>query len=335
MIPRPRGGRYSEPMTLTTPYAALFVLTTGLCLSACGGDDDAGGKKGSGGASGNAGSGGGNAGSGGGSAGSGGGSAGSGGGSAGSGGGSAGSGGGSAGSGGGSAGSGGGGTGGTPGACDYKVGSNGVLVMEAEDLTLSGSWKTANSASGAYGTGYIQWEGASQNNNPGQGVITVKLGIDQAGRYRMQWRSRIGKGTNTTEHNDTWVRYPDAESYYGLKGTAPNESRRYPKPKCDDTTFMAAINALPAVSSATCPNGSTKDGWMKVYCSGASNWNWSTNTSDNDGHAIYMEFKTAGTYSLELSARADYHLIDRIVIHREGVANNVAQDSNLKPTPCN
>ncbi len=310
---------------------ALVGLASGLLLVACGGDDEGSGPPGTGGtgggAAGSSGSagGGGTAGSGGGTAGSGGGSAGSGGGSAGSGGGSAGN----AGSGGGSAGS-----GGAPAACDFKVGSNGVLVMEAETLKLSGNWQTANKEPGAYGSGYIQWTGSSQNNNPGLGVINVKLGIDQAGRYRMQWRSRIGMGTNTTEHNDTWVRFPDADSYYGMKGAPNNESRRYPKPKCEDTTFMASINALPSVSDAKCPNGSTKDGWMKVYCSGATNWNWSTNTSDNDGHPIYAEFK-AGTYTLELSARADFHLIDRIVIHREGVANNVAQDSNLKPTPCN
>lgn len=176
--------------------------------------------------------------------------------------------------------------------------------------------------------------GASQNSKPGVGLISVKLGIDQPGRYRMQWRSRIGAGTNTTEHNDTWVRFPDATAFYGMKPASGGESRRYPKPQCDDSTLMAKVQALPGVTSATCPNGSTAEGWFKVYCSGASNWKWSTNTSDNDAHQIYAEFAQAGTYTLELSARADLHLIDRIVIHREAVADGVATAASAPATPC-
>ncbi len=234
----------------------------------------------------------------------------------------------------GGAGTGGAGTGGATGTCDYQVGSNGVLVIEAEKLKLSASWKVNSEASGAYGSGYIEWTGASQNSKPGVGLISVKLGIDQPGRYRMQWRSRIGAGTNTTEHNDTWVRFPDATAFYGMKPASGGESRRYPKPQCDDSTLMAKVQALPGVTSATCPNGSTAEGWFKVYCSGASNWKWSTNTSDNDAHQIYAEFAQAGTYTLELSARADLHLIDRIVIHREAVADGVATAASAPATPC-
>ena len=235
----------------------------------------------------------------------------------------------------GGSGTGGSGTGGATGSCDYKVGSNGVLVIEAEKLKLSASWKTGNQTAGAHGTGYIQWTGTSQNSTPGSGLISVKLGIDQPGRYRMQWRSRIGAGTNTTEHNDTWVRFPDATAFYGMKTISGGESRRYPKPQCDDSTFMAKVLALPKVQSATCPAGSTASGWFKVYCSGASDWKWSTNTSDNDAHQIYAEFASAGTYTLELSARADAHLIDRIVIHRDSVADAVATAAGATETPCN
>jgi hypothetical protein len=241
---------------------------------------------------------------------------------------------GAAGSGTGGAGTGGAGTGGATGTCDYQVGSNGVLVIEAEKLKLSASWKVNSQASGAYGSGYIEWTGPSQNSKPGVGLISVKLGIDQPGRYRMQWRSRIGAGTNTTEHNDTWVRFPDAAAFYGMKAASGGESRRYPKPQCDDSTFMAKVLALPNVTSATCPSGSTASGWFKVYCSGASDWKWSTNTSDNDAHQIYAEFAQAGTYTLELSARADLHLIDRIVIHRETVADGVATAAGAPATPC-
>ena len=73
---------------------------------------------------------------------------------------------------------------------------------------------------------------------------------------------------------------------------------------------------------------------FKVYCSGATTWNWTTNTSDSDAHPVYAEFKSPGTYTLELSARSEMHLIDRIVIHRESVSSKVAHDANLKETPC-
>lgn len=209
-----------------------------------------------------------------------------------------------------------------------------MLVIEAEDLTLSGSWQEATTHAGFTGTGYILWTGASQNNNPGQGVLSAALKFDTAGRYRFRFRNRIGQGNNTTEHNDTWLRFPDAAGYYGMKTNNGQESRRYPKPKCDDATFIAQIEALPSVSSAGCPNGTSKDGWLKVYSSGATNWSWSTNTSDNDAHPLYVEIGAPGTFELELSARADYHLLDRIVISREDVAGSVAEDTTLAPTPC-
>lgn len=48
-------------------------------------------------------------------------------------------------------------------------------------------------------------------------------------------------GSNTTEHNDTWARFPDAADAYGLKMQNDLEVRRYPHPVCDDAQFMASI----------------------------------------------------------------------------------------------
>jgi hypothetical protein len=217
--------------------------------------------------------------------------------------------------------------------CDYQA-VNEVVVIEAEDLPLAGMWQTDTANAGYTGTGYILWTGSSQNNNPGQGLIAVDLYIPTAGRYHLQWRNRIGMGTNTTEHNDTWLRFAQAGSYYGLKTQNGLESRRYPKPTCDDQNLMSMVAASPDVASAQCPNGSTSDGWLKVYSSGANDWSWSTNTSDNDGHAIFVEFGQSGVYTMELSARADFHLIDRIVLSEENVDNGTAQDLGANPTPC-
>lgn len=230
---------------------------------------------------------------------------------------------------------GGGGAGGSdPIVCDYQV-EGGLLVIEAEDLPLSDDWIVETAAGGFTGSGYIAWTGASQNNNPGQGLIAVDVYIPEAGRYRWRWRNRIGLGTNTTEHNDTWLRWPTlpVEDYYGMNDPG-NESRRYPRPTCEDAGLMQTIESDPAVVTATCPNGTSSDGWMKIYSSGASDWSWSTRTSDNDAHDIFIEVQEPGVVRLEISARGDFHLIDRMVLSAEGVENGVAQDTGAPPTPC-
>lgn len=222
---------------------------------------------------------------------------------------------------------------GPPPACDYEL-KNKILVIEAEELALKGSWTKQTANKGFSGSGYIGWTGAASMQTPGKGTLTAKLKL-AAGRYRMQWRNRIGKGTNATEHNDSFVRYPDVDHFYGMKIVNGKESRTYPKPICEDTAKMAAVKALPQVGVTKCPNGTSKDGWTKVYSSGATDWKWSAFTSDNDAHAIYIEVDKAGVYTLEISARSDFHLIDRIVIHDESVAAKDAQALTLKPTPCN
>jgi len=72
---------------------------------------------------------------------------------------------------------------------------------------------------------------------------------------------------------------------------------------------------------------------MKVYSSGARDWKWSTRTSDHDAHDIHVEYGAAGVYTLELSARADFHLIDRIVLHEESVAQSTVEAEG-PTTPC-
>lgn len=223
---------------------------------------------------------------------------------------------------------------GPPPACDYQP-VNDIIVIEAEDLPIIEDWTVATAASGYTGTGYIDWVGASHNNDPSHGVMSVDLRIDTPGRYQMQWHVQIGEGTNTTEHNDAFVRFADADDFYGLKGQPGAEIRRYPKPQCDDPVFTDAIEALADVDVADCVRSSSVDGWMKVYSSGAATWRWSTKTSDNDASDIMIEFDAPGVYTLELAARADRFLIDRIVVHLESVDDNTARDLGLAPTPCN
>ena len=74
---------------------------------------------------------------------------------------------------------------------------------------------------------------------------------------------------------------------------------------------------------------------MKVYSSGATDWRWIANTSDNDASFPMAEFDAPGIYTLELAARADYNLIDRLVIHQDDLNDNVVRDLALATTPCN
>lgn len=188
---------------------------------------------------------------------------------------------------------------------------NGLVVIEAENLSTGSGWVNSTSASGFTGNGYIDWQGADSFGNPGNGKTTAKIKINTPGTYLFQWRSKVGEGTNSTESNDSWLRFPDADDFFGQKGSSiiyPNGSGKTP-----------------------IPEGSSSDGWFKVYLGGTTNWTWATSTSDNDAHKIYVKFNNAGTFTIELSGRSKHHLIDRIVLSKD--VNN-ATNLDLAETLC-
>lgn len=213
--------------------------------------------------------------------------------------------------------------------CDFEA-VEGIVVIEAESMPLNEDWRTGTDGE----ITYIEWGGSSHNNDPTHGVMEVDILITDPGRYQLQWYTQIGMGTNATEHNDAWVKFPDADDYYGLKGEADAEIRRYHKPACEDQAFVSTILALAQVAEVTCAEGSTRDGWMKVYSSGAQDWRWSARTSDNDASLVMAEFGSAGVYTFAMAARADFSRYDRIVLHREDLMNAVVQALSLSETPC-
>lgn len=174
---------------------------------------------------------------------------------------------------------------------------NGLVVMEAENLTVPSSWAKQSSFSGYTGSGYISWIGPEYFSTFGNGLISTKIFINSPGVYRFQMRSRVGNGNSATEHNDTWVRFPDASDYFALKGSGT--TKIFPK------------------GSGKSPNpaGAGGNGWFKIYMNSLS-WTWNTLTSDNDPHDIYVQFNSSGVYTMELSARSAFHLIDRLVLHK-------------------
>lgn len=177
---------------------------------------------------------------------------------------------------------------------------NGLVVMQAENLILPSGWAKQSSQTGFTGSGYINWTGSDFFSTPGNGLISTKIFINSPGTYRFQFRTKIGRGTNSTEHNDTWVRFPDASNFFAQNGS----SILYPK----------------GSGKTPNPEGAGSNGWFKVYMNSLS-WSWDAFTSDFDGHFIYVTFNTSGTYTMQLSARSKDHLIDRIVLYKTTATN--------------
>lgn len=204
----------------------------------------------------------------------------------------------------------------------------GLIVIEPESIeNLPEGWvrgpgpeltaPNVNDPDDATGNGFITWQGNQFLNQPGNAEILVGLLISNAGTYRFQWRNQVGSGTSPTDHNDTWVKI-EANSFYGQSGSS------IVCPKGYDPELNDCIGDE--------PNGSGSGGWFKVYSSGATNWRFSTRTSDHDAHDIFARFDRAGLYFLLLSARSSFHILDRLVLHREDYDGN-PQDLALPPSP--
>ena len=125
-------------------------------------------------------------------------------------------------------------------------------------------------------------------------------------------------GTSTTDSNDSWLKIPDADDFFAKNGT----SIKYPK-------------GGKFVQSNVVVEGSSTNGWMKVYCSGTTAWTWSCRTSDSDAHEIYATFNKAGAYTVQISARSKGHAVDRFVLFQDS-KYTVAQATNkaLAETRC-
>jgi hypothetical protein len=196
---------------------------------------------------------------------------------------------------------------------------NGLVVIEFESQPLAAGWIEQTAIDGFTGSSYYQWAGGGQNNNPGEGLLEYSILIETPGRYRFQWRSRIATGDSNTDSNDAWLRFPDADDFYGLKNEGnPDESIVYPK----------------GSGKTPNPNGSGSDGWFKVYQNNRSIWNWQARTSDNDAHNIYVEFDQPGVYTLQVSGRSEGFGIDRMVLYSDTVETSMATDEAQPETLC-
>ena len=183
---------------------------------------------------------------------------------------------------------------------------NSRLIVEMESIATTG-WETNNTVVSNKNIQYIY--GLNEYlSAPGNRKLTYKIKISNPGTYRFVWHSKVGMGTSSTDHNDTWLRIPDASLFFASK----NGLILRPKGVC----------------TSDCPEGAGKDGWFKTYSNGTTNWTWTTSTNDNNPYPIYAKFDNPGTYTVEISMRSDYQFLDRFVLFNESV-HTLSQSTNL------
>ncbi|WP_026810752.1 malectin domain-containing carbohydrate-binding protein, partial [Arenibacter latericius] len=179
--------------------------------------------------------------------------------------------------------------------------NNGLVVMEMENLIFGANWSEETSETGFTGNGYLNNQ-VDNFNTPGNGTITTKVNITTPGVYRFQWHNKIGTiapSNPNTEHNDAWLRFPDADDFFSSGATTGVEPKKYP----------GGSGKTPVV------NGATSGGWFKVYTNTIA-WNWDTQTSDNELQYVFVQFDNPGEYTMEISSRSEGHLIDRATLHK-------------------
>ncbi len=185
---------------------------------------------------------------------------------------------------------------------------NGLVIIEAENLTLNTGWSIGATKTGFTGAGYITYTGSPSFSTPGNNPITATIKINNPGTYLFEWRNTIGVTGTTTDDNDTWVRFNDASEFFATRG--------------GNTIFPQGSGQTPVV------NGTGGSNWFKIYANNQA-WTWQTNTNDNVPYEIYVRFDTPGTYSMELSARSANHFIDRITLSNAGGNRNLALTETL------
>ncbi|WP_169513465.1 Ig-like domain-containing protein [Flexithrix dorotheae] len=190
---------------------------------------------------------------------------------------------------------------------------NGVLVMQAEggEFTNSEYWLVTNDTSGYTGQAYIQW------NHPetytifphGTDQVNYSFSITKPGTYRFRWRTKINKVHPTKnpqhEHNDTYVRFPDAKAF-GIK----NDGGIY---------YPAGGVGVPPGSNIIYKSSG---GWFKVFTGYKTNlWSWDSRCNDSET-IVFVTFDAPGTYQFQIGARSVGHAIDKITLQHESVGGD-------------
>ena len=190
---------------------------------------------------------------------------------------------------------------------------NGIAILEME-TKLAGSWNK-ESVQGASANSALAYRGSNSFRSPNNSIINYSVRINSPGTYRFIWRNKIGviaSSNPSTEHNDSWLKI-NGSDFFGLKGS----SKVYPG----------------GSGKSPVANGDTNSGFFKIFTKSI-DWSWITLTSDNDSHTVYTTFNQAGVYSIQVGGRSNGHIIDRMVLYKEG-SYSAAQAQNLSTAQTN
>jgi hypothetical protein len=187
---------------------------------------------------------------------------------------------------------------------------DGVLMIEMESILMVENWQVKTEIDGYSGDGYITWIGDEYFNDSSHGRMEYPIRITNPGTYMMKWYTMVGRGTDDTEHNDTWFKIDDAAAFYGLR-----EDGNIVRPH--------------GVCTDDCPQGSGHDGYFKVYGAFHDRWWWHASTSDHDMHDIMVEFDEPGIYTIKIAARSSWHFIDKMVLFNVDMTTLEEATANL------
>lgn len=212
---------------------------------------------------------------------------------------------------------------------------NGLLTIEMEYgvLPSNSNWQTGSESDPnlpGSTINYIYWNGTQSFNSLSGAPITYNIKINNPGTYRFAWRGRIGSGTSGGEHNDAWLKIV-ADDFFATKSSSYDSTSEIvePRPSCVNNT------------NRSCPEGTSVSGYFKAFMNrsptGAlgQRWGFVTNTNDGDSHRfIWATFNTAGNYSVIVDARSSFFFIDKMVLRRVTVTDNVAFNLENKESSC-
>jgi len=206
------------------------------------------------------------------------------------------------------------------------VEEDGYLLLDAESGEFENGdladWIISSDTAGFSGSGYIEWTGTNNFNSPGNGTINYKFKINTPGTYELRWRSKINiidlspDVNPRAEHNDTHVRFPDAQVFANLEG---------------GLLYPAGGFGVPADADLI---KDSRAGWFKVFSGNTiGQWGWDTRTNDSNAF-VFVNFKSPGVYTLQLSSRSAGHALDRITLANVNLQSNPIFNTSLDESLC-
>lgn len=211
---------------------------------------------------------------------------------------------------------------------------NGVIVIEAESTQLVPNWTITNEDNEV---GIL----AGTNSFFGQngGTVEYDITISTPGVYRFIWNSYYS-GPEASEENDNWLKFPNNNDvwFFGIDLDAgdPGTEAQIINNLQGAQTDIVFPGGSSRITPQTTPEGSSNNGYLKIYKSGggSQNYTWQSFTSDNDPHNVYVWFVNPGTYSMQISERSAGHAIDRFALYKvDGPDYTPAQLDALPESP--